>query len=150
VHETALIKEPGVEYDSEGRAGSTISDSVVSGLSADGGHRCACESGAFDHTTKAEPLCGLQAKVAIAAIKGERIIAQISDGHPNQVTTWKAQVEGGAADVFSTSGASQQEPAVDLKQLHAKIGELTLENDMVACYAILFFLKDRSGDAFSR
>ena len=44
-----------------------------------------------------------KAKVAIAAIKGERTIAQIAeqfDVHPNQVTTWKAQLEGGAADVF--------------------------------------------------
>ena len=44
-----------------------------------------------------------KAKVAIAAIKGERTIAQISeqfDVHPNQVTTWKAQLEASAADVF--------------------------------------------------
>ena len=44
-----------------------------------------------------------KAKVAIAAIKGERTIAQIAeqfDVHPNQVTTWKTQLEGGAADVF--------------------------------------------------
>ena len=77
-----------------------------------------------------------KAKVAIAAIKGERTIAQIAeqfDVHPNQVTTWKAQLEGGAADVFdggngaSTSAAS----AVDVKQLHTKIGELTLENDFL-------------------
>ena len=77
-----------------------------------------------------------KAKVAIAAIKGERTIAQIAeqfDVHPNQVTTWKAQLEGGAADVFDGghgSGAAQ-EPAVDVKALHAKIGELTLENDFL-------------------
>jgi transposase-like protein len=44
-----------------------------------------------------------KAKVAIAANKGKRTIAQISeqfDVHPNQVTTWKAQLEGSAADVF--------------------------------------------------
>ena len=44
-----------------------------------------------------------KAKVAIAAIKGERTIAQIAeqfDVHPNQVTAWKALLEGGAADVF--------------------------------------------------
>jgi transposase len=75
-----------------------------------------------------------KAKVAIAAIKGDRTIAQIAehfDVHPNQVMTWKAQLEGGAADVFGASRASQQEPAVDVKQLHAKIGELTLENDFL-------------------
>lgn len=76
-----------------------------------------------------------KAKVAIAAIKGDRTIAQIAeqfDVHPNQVTTWKAQLEGGAADVFGAGGsAAQAAPAVDVKQLHAKIGELTLENDFL-------------------
>ena len=44
-----------------------------------------------------------KAKVALAAIKGDRTLAQLSeqfDVHPNQITTWKAQLEGGAADVF--------------------------------------------------
>jgi transposase len=72
-----------------------------------------------------------KAKVAIAAIKGDRTIAQQFDVHPNQVTTWKAQLEGGAVDVFGASAAAHQEPAVDVKTLHAKIGELTLENDFL-------------------
>ena len=73
-----------------------------------------------------------KAKVAIAAIKGERTIAEIAeqfDVHPNQITTWKAQLEGGAADVFGSGSAATTTPAVDVKSLHAKIGELTLEND---------------------
>ena len=77
-----------------------------------------------------------KAKVAIAAIKGDRTIAQIADQfdvHPNQVTSWKAQLEGGAAEVFDggSSSCSPAAPAVDVKQLHAKIGELTLENDFL-------------------
>ena len=76
-----------------------------------------------------------KAKVALAAIKGERTIAQLADQydvHPNQITTWKTQLEGGAADVFvACSGGSQAAPPVDLKALHAKIGELTLENDFL-------------------
>ncbi|MEQ1519366.1 MAG: IS3 family transposase [Usitatibacteraceae bacterium] len=76
-----------------------------------------------------------KAKVAIAAIKGERTIAQIAeqfDVHPNQVTTWKTQLEGGAADVFGDGhGSIEAAPAVDVKQLHAKIGQLTLENDFL-------------------
>src|SRR5258706_4240012 len=50
-----------------------------------------------------------KAKVAIAAIKGERTIAQIAeqfDVHPNQVTAWKALLEGGAADVFDGGAGS--------------------------------------------
>ena len=75
-----------------------------------------------------------KAKVAIAAIKGDRTIAQLAeqfDVHPNQITTWKAQLEGGAADVFGTGGGAQSTPPVDIKGLHAKIGELTLENDFL-------------------
>src|SRR6478672_1342987 len=72
-----------------------------------------------------------KAKVALAAIKGDRTLAQLAEQftvHPNQITSWKAQLEGGAADVFghgSCNGAAH--PAVDVKSLHAKIGELTLE-----------------------
>jgi transposase len=75
-----------------------------------------------------------KAKVALAAIKGERTIAQIADQfdvHPNQVTTWKTQLEGGAADVFGAGTGQQSTPSVDVKSLHAKIGELTLENDFL-------------------
>src|SRR5512140_1167021 len=75
-----------------------------------------------------------KAKVALAAIKGDRTLAQLAeqfDVHPNQITSWKAQLEGGAADVFgSGSGNGAAHPAVDVKSLHAKIGELTLENDL--------------------
>jgi transposase-like protein len=76
-----------------------------------------------------------KAKVALAAIKGDRTLAQLAeqfDVHPNQVTTWKAQLESGAADVFGPGGGTaSMEPAVDVKSLHAKIGELTLENDFL-------------------
>jgi transposase len=75
-----------------------------------------------------------KAKVALAAVKGDRTLAQLSehfDIHPNQITTWKAQLEGGAADVFGAGGGKAAEPVVDVKALHAKIGELTLENDFL-------------------
>ena len=75
-----------------------------------------------------------KAKVALAAVKGDRTLAQLAeafDVHPNQITAWKAQLENGAADVFGAGGGQAAAPAVDVKSLHAKIGELTLENDFL-------------------
>src|ERR1017187_8584109 len=74
-----------------------------------------------------------KAKVALAAIKGDRTLAQLAehfDVRPNQITNWKAQLEGGASDVFG-SGTAPSMPVIDVKSLHAKIGELTLENDFL-------------------
>jgi transposase len=75
-----------------------------------------------------------KAKVALAAIKSDRTLAQLAeqfDVHANQITTWKAQLEGGAVDVFAVGSTAPITPAVDVKSLHAKIGELTLENDFL-------------------
>ena len=77
-----------------------------------------------------------EAKVALAAVKGEKTLSELAqqfDIHPNQITQWKGQLLDGAAGVFgSDSRGDNQEPAVDLTVLHAKIGELTLENDFLA------------------
>jgi transposase-like protein len=75
-----------------------------------------------------------KAKVALAAVKDDRTIAQLAehfDVHPNQITAWKSQLEGSASEVFGSGGGTQVTPAVDVKSLHAKIGELTLENDFL-------------------
>jgi transposase len=75
-----------------------------------------------------------KAKVALAAVKGDRTLAQLAehfDVHPNRVTAWKAQLEGEASDVFGPDSPATAAPAADVKSLHAKIGELTLENDFL-------------------
>ncbi len=79
---------------------------------------------------------GFQAKVALAAIKGEKTLAELAqqhDVHPSQITSWKTQLLEGATGAFgSGSSAIEATPAVGLKGLHVKIGELTLENEFSA------------------
>ena len=76
-----------------------------------------------------------KAKVALAAIKGEKTLADLAqqfDVHPNQITQWKSQLQEGAAAVFGSDTRSDPDvPRIDIKSLHAKIGELTLENDFL-------------------
>lgn len=76
-----------------------------------------------------------KAKVALAAIKGEKTmieLAQQFDVHPNQIKQWKDQLFDGAVGVFGDDRKEDAVPTVDVKSLHAKIGELTLENDFLA------------------
>ena len=76
-----------------------------------------------------------KAKVAIDALKGEKSLtelAQIYDVHPNQVIAWKGHLLEGAPALFGGASAGvDAAQAVDVKLLHAKIGELTLENDFL-------------------
>jgi transposase-like protein len=77
---------------------------------------------------------GFKAKVALSALRGDRTIAELShqfDVHPNQIMKWRDRLLEGAAGIFG-AGAGPSVPAVDVKTLHAKIGELTLENDFLS------------------
>ena len=73
-----------------------------------------------------------KAKVAVAAIKGEKTLIELAqefDVHPNQINQWRDQVLEGATGVFGAGPKGEPKPVINVKTLHAKIGELTLEND---------------------
>lgn len=76
-----------------------------------------------------------KAKVALAAIKGDRTMSDLAgqfDVHPNQIKQWKDQLLDGVHSVFDDGLKKGKEPEIDFKSLHAKIGQLTLENDFLA------------------
>ena len=80
-------------------------------------------------------LPGFKAKVALAAIKNEKTLAELAeqfDEHQNQISEWRKQLLERVDTVF---GSAQEHKSADeslLKELHAKIDELALENDFLA------------------
>ena len=118
------------------RAGFGNLHRAISGASAWQRARLARESGeSMRRRPRRNHASAFKAKVAIAAIKGDRTLVQLAeqfDIHPNQISSWKDQLLEGAAEVFATSSSARPStPEVDIKALHAKIGELTLENDFL-------------------
>jgi transposase-like protein len=76
-----------------------------------------------------------KAKVALEALRGDRTIQEIAARHqlhPNQVSTWKRQAVEGLADVFAGDGAQSGHSDAEIKDLHAKIGRLSVENDFLS------------------
>jgi len=75
-----------------------------------------------------------KAKVALAAIQGDLTMAELVkkfDVHANQVTDWKKQLLDSAPDVFGKGAKKSEDAAEAVQELHAKIGQLTMENDFL-------------------
>jgi transposase-like protein len=74
--------------------------------------------------------------VALDALRGEKTIAELAklhDVHANQITSWKNELLEHAVEIFG-GAASGADPAADrekIRELHAKIGELSMENDFL-------------------
>src|SRR6202008_2755021 len=88
------------------------------------------------HTRK-QHNAAFKAKVALAAIKGDRTVAELASAfgvHPNQIYNWKKQLLDGATSVFEGGGAAVEgtasEAQVDL--LYRQIGQLKVENDFLS------------------
>ena len=85
--------------------------------------------------TRRNHAAAYKAKVALAALKGDKTLVELSqqfDVHVNQITQWKSQLLARASDVFATAAERSETAGPSVKELHAKIGQLAMENDFLA------------------
>jgi transposase-like protein len=76
-----------------------------------------------------------KAKVALAATKGDRTLAELAeqcDIHPHQIQEWKQKLVASAEQVFAAGASQTAETEREIEKLHAKIGQLTMENDVLS------------------
>jgi transposase len=107
----------------------------ISGSSEQWRHDAASKEKTMARRPRRNHSPAFKAKVAVAAIKGERTMVELAqdfDFHPNQIKQWRDQLLEGATGVFGEAPRAEPEPTIDVKTLHAKIGELTLENDFLS------------------
>jgi transposase-like protein len=74
-----------------------------------------------------------KAKVALEAIKEQQTLSELADRfqvHRNQIAQWKKQLLDRAEEIFAKEKAPGNGPSV--KELHAKIGQITMENDFLS------------------
>jgi transposase len=78
----------------------------------------------------------LKARVAVEALSGAYTLAELAkkhDVHPNMITQWKKQALERLPELFARKGErGDASHEAELKELHAKIGQLTVENDFLS------------------
>ena len=76
-------------------------------------------------------------RVALEALRGDKTVQEIASKHkvhPNQVSTWKRQAIDALSEVFSNgTDRDRQDRETEVRDLHAKIGQLMVERDFLAC-----------------
>jgi transposase-like protein len=87
--------------------------------------------------TRKKHNAAFKAKVALAAVRGDRTIAELASAfgvHPNQIYNWKKQLLDGAVSVFEGGGAAAEGTVSDVQVdlLYRQIGQLKVENDFLA------------------
>ena len=87
-------------------------------------------------TTRRRFTSEFKARVAIEALRGDKTAQEIASQHkvhPNQVSAWKRQAIDGLSEVFSNGADHErQDRETEVRDLHAKIGQLTVERDFLA------------------
>ena len=76
-----------------------------------------------------------KAKVAVAAVRGEKTLAELAqqyDVHPNQIQDWRGRLVGSAERLFERGAGRDNDTEHQVKELHAKIGQLTMERDFLS------------------
>lgn len=76
-----------------------------------------------------------KAKVALAALRGDRTLTELGEHfgvHPNQIQLWKNRLLSQAEKIFESGNGGSKDPWMEIKELHAKIGQLTMERDFLS------------------
>lgn len=85
--------------------------------------------------TRRKFTAGFKAKVALAAVKGDKTLAELADQyglHQNQISQWKKQLVDQADQLFDAGGNQRRSHETEVEKLHAKIGQLTMDRDFLS------------------